>query len=139
MYIQPLGDHRVRHPVGSQQHDLGPHHLRVRERVRAGTFLQHLPIGIRQHNHKRRATRHPAASDDTHDHGGSALPLAETDLTYTDVIPGGTTSKVMSTAATPLVVHQDREQMAVQFIHGVAFVANLRRLMGIDPRSAQHP
>jgi hypothetical protein len=41
----------------------------------------------------------------------------------------------MSTAAaTPCfhsVVHQDGEQMAVQFIHGVVFVANLRRLIGI--------
>ena len=34
-------------------------------------------------------------------------------------------------AVIPLAVHQDREQMAVQFIHGVILVANLRRLIQI--------
>ena len=41
----------------------------------------------------------------------------------------------MSTAADtpvlPFLIHQDREQMVMQWIHSVIFVPNLRRLIGI--------
>ena len=71
-------------------HDLRPHHLVVRRGVGPSALLQRGPILCRQLDHKRRTASHHSLRQ-ARQHGGSALPLAETSRSYNCVVPPSTT------------------------------------------------
>ena len=66
VHIQPAGDRGVGQATGGEQHDLGPDHMRVRSRVRAGLLFERCSIDLRQLDHERGSTGHRQPSDHRH-------------------------------------------------------------------------
>ena len=88
--VEPAGDRGVLPAVRGQQHDLCAGHHVVRRGIGTGTLLQRGPILCRQLDHKRRTASHHSLRQ-ARQHGGSALPLAETSRSYIHVVPPSTT------------------------------------------------
>ena len=88
---------RVLPAVRGQQHDLCAGHHVVRGGVGAGTLLQRGPILCRQLDHIRRTASHHSLRQ-ARQHGGSALPLAETSRSYNYVVLPSTHAKAVEDA-----------------------------------------
>lgn len=75
----------------------------VRGGIGAGTLLQRGPILCRQLDHKRRTASHHSLRQ-ARQHGGSALPLAETSRSYNYVVPPSTTKALVALQRSILVI-----------------------------------
>ena len=124
--VEPGGDLVVVETVGGHEHDLGPHHISIRQRISAGSCLQFAALLGGQLHHVRALPRHRLPSS----RGALTLPEAPIrDCSYVLVFMVGCTKPMSRAARTAVNDPRSRRQQrrGLASVHAAAATKRARK------------